>query len=345
MRTRILFSLFAVLTAASMPAATRIKLGTLAPVGTSYHKALMAMGESWRKDTGGAVELTIYAGGKLGGEAEMVGLMQMNSLQCAMLTAVGLKEIEPAVTGLQNIPMGFRSLAEVDYVGDNLRPMLEALMEEKGYVVLFWTDTGWVRFFSSRAVVHPDDLRHLKLFTWAGDPRQVTLMRSAGFDPVPIETADIVPGLQTGLIESVPMPPFFALATQIDLRARFMLELNWAPLVGACVIRREAWERLSPEHRKALLAAALIAGEETKASGRRESAEAVAAMQKRGLIVTPVTPEIEGEWRKTAESVYPRIRGALVPADVFDRALELLAEVRAKNASQQPAMEGSFASH
>src|SRR5262245_38570640 len=93
---------------------TRIKLGTLVPVGTSYEKSLKAMADSWRKDSGGAVEVTIFAGGKLGGEAEMVGLMKVNSLQAAMLTAVGLTEIEPAVAGLQNIPMGFRSFEEVD---------------------------------------------------------------------------------------------------------------------------------------------------------------------------------------------------------------------------------------
>ena len=98
-------SIFAVFGALAAP--VRVKLGTLAPVGTAYHKTLMAMAESWRKDSGGSVDLVVYAGGKLGGEAEMVGLMKANSLQAAMLTAVGLMEIEPAVGGLQNIPMGW----------------------------------------------------------------------------------------------------------------------------------------------------------------------------------------------------------------------------------------------
>src|SRR5690349_14442656 len=30
-------------------AAPKLKLGTLAPVGTSYHKSLMTMAETWRK--------------------------------------------------------------------------------------------------------------------------------------------------------------------------------------------------------------------------------------------------------------------------------------------------------
>src|SRR5512142_3052002 len=240
---------------APAPAAPRIKLGTLAPAGTSYHQSLMAMGEAWRKDSGGAVDLTIFAGGKLGGEAEMVGLMKMNSLQAALLTAVGLSEIEPAVTSLQFIPMVFRDFAEVDYVGDKLRAQLEARIAAKGFVVLFWTDAGWVRFFSNQRVVHPDDLRKLKLFTWAGDPVQVALYKSAGFNAVPLETVDIVPALQTKLIDAVPVPPFYAMVSQIDARAPYMLELNWAPLVGALVVRAETWNRIPAETRGALLAA------------------------------------------------------------------------------------------
>ena len=99
-------SLFIVTCAAfalTASAAPKLKLGTLAPVGTSYHKSLMAMAETWRKESGGAVDLNIYAGGKLGGEAEMVGLMKVNSLQAAMLTSVGLSEIETGEIGRAHV--------------------------------------------------------------------------------------------------------------------------------------------------------------------------------------------------------------------------------------------------
>jgi TRAP-type C4-dicarboxylate transport system substrate-binding protein len=310
-------------------AATRVKLGTLAPVGTSYYKTLMTMAESWRNDSAGAVDLVIYAGGKLGGESEMVGLMKANSLQGAMFTAVGLTEIEPAVGGLQNIPMGFRSLEEVDYVGEKLRPMLEKRLADKGFLVLFWSDAGWVRFFSNQPVRRPDDLKKLKLFSWSGYPEQVQVYKDAGFNAVPLETADIVPSLQTKLIDAVPAPPFFAMAGQMDTRAPFMLELNWAPLVGALVVRKETWERIPSAVRAKLSASAAIAGREIKAAGRKESEESVAAMEKRGLKVTKVTPEIVAEWRHAAEAVYPEVRKKLVPPDIFDQTMKLLQEYRA----------------
>src|SRR5260370_41467076 len=81
-----------------------LKLGTLAPAGTSYHKSLQTMGEQWRSATGGAVRLTIFPGATQGSEADMFGLMQTGNLAAGLSTAVGLAEIEPAATAPKRIP-------------------------------------------------------------------------------------------------------------------------------------------------------------------------------------------------------------------------------------------------
>ena len=71
----------------------RLKLGTLAPAGTSYHKSMQAMGEKWRKASDGAVQLVTFPGGTQGSEADMVGLMQTGNLNAGLLTTAGLAEI------------------------------------------------------------------------------------------------------------------------------------------------------------------------------------------------------------------------------------------------------------
>jgi len=317
--------------ATTTAAPIRVKLATLAPTGTTYHKSLLALRETWKKLSDGRVELVVYADGKLGGDADTVNLMAVNSVQASMLTALGLTEIERGVEGLQSIPMGFHSLDEVDYVGKKLQPLLQERLARKGFVVLFWSDAGWVRFFSKEPLTTPDELKKLKFFAWAGNPRLVAVYKSVGMNPVPLETADILPGLQTGLIEAAPAPPVFALASQLDLRAPYMLELNWVPLVGACVIRKETWEKIPGELHDALLKTAVATGEEIKANGRKENDESVKAMEKRGLKVTKVTPELEAQWRAAAEDTYPQIRGTVVPADMFDRALAAIKEYRARH--------------
>lgn len=309
--------------------ALRVNLGTLAPRGSVYHQSLQAMAEAWRKAPGGGVRLVVYPDGTQGSEADMVRLMRLGSLQGGLLTVVGLSDIEPAVSGLQNIPMLFRTLEEFEKVTERLRPVLEKRLAEKGFVVLFWVDAGWVRYFSKDPVLTPDDLKRMKVFVWAGSPDQVAIMRRAGYSPVPLETGDILPGLQTGMINAAPLPPIFALAAQVDLRAPHMLNLDWAPLVGACVVRKETWDKIPGAARDSIRSAATRAGREIRAGSRKENIEAVAAMQKRGLTVHEPGPNVVEQWRKEAEKLYPDIRGRLVPTEIFDQVQQQIREYRA----------------
>lgn len=316
-------------TAAAAATAVNIRAGTLVPHGTSYHRNLQLMGDKWRQLSGGTIRLTIFPGGTQGGDSDMVGLMQTGNLDAALLTAVGLSEIERGVTALQSMPMAFRSLAEVDYVGEHLRPQLEARLAAKGYVVVFWTDSGWVRFFTKKPVLHPDDLRKLKVFCWAGETQQFEMWRAARFQPVALDSTAIHQALMSGTISAVPMPPFFALAGTLDEHAKYMLELNWAPLVGAMVVRKASWERVPAELREKFLGVGREIGLRVKADGRAEGERAVAAMAARGLKVQSVDAATEAAWRTMMEPLDAQIRGPIVPADMFDEAHRLLNEFRA----------------
>jgi len=58
-------------------------------------------------------------------------------------------------------------------------------------------------------------------------------------------------------------------------------------------------------------------------------------MTKRGLQVQKLTPEVEAEWRRAAEQMYPLVRGKMVPAEFFDEVQRLLREYRAKGPEVQ----------
>ena len=315
--------------AAEAQDAVKIRLGTLAPRGTSWHRSLLEMGEKWRAAQGPGSAFIVYTDGSQGGEADMVRRMRVGQLNAALLSVVGLTEIDDSVAALQKMPMVFRSWDELDYLREKLRPGLEKRFLDKGFVVLFWGDAGWVRFFSKEPALRPADYRRMKVFAWAGDNPQVDIMKALGYQPVVLEISDILPGLQTGMINMVPSTPFYALVGQFYGHASYMLDMNWVPIVGAVVITRKAWEAMSPSAQQALRRAGDAAGVELRAISRRENEEAVEAMKKRGLKVQALTPEIEAEWRRMAENAYPLIRGQMVPAELFDEVQQLLREYRA----------------
>jgi len=307
----------------------KVRLGTLAPKGSSYTKHLQVMGEGWRQAPGGGALLTIYPDGTMGSEADMVRRMRLGQLQAAMVTTSGLSEIEPGVAGLQSMPKVFRTLEEVDFIEAKMEPLLEKRLEAKGFVVLFWSDAGFVRFFSKQPLLAPDNLRNTKLFVAANRPAELDIYRSVGCNPVPLEVADILPGLQTGLIDCVCMPPSIALAMQVDGIAPHMLDMNWVPLVGAAIITKKTWDSFPPETQVVLHKTALEAGKQIKADSRRENLESIEAMRKRGLKVHALTPEVDAEWDQMVAKTFPKVRGIAVPADIYDEVVSQLKTFRA----------------
>lgn len=318
MKTRLVALILGLLLALNVSAADKqLRIGTLAPKNSLYHQQLMELGEAWRKAQGGGKYL-VYPDGSQGGETDMVRRMRIGQLQGGLLSVVGLREIEPAIAALQNMPLMFRSWEEVDYVREKMRPAMEKRFLDKGFVVLAWGDAGWVRFFSKKPAFRPDDFKSMKFFAWGSEGEQQEIMKSLGYTPVPLETGDILPAIQTGMIDAVPSTPYFALATQIYNTASHMLDLNWAPIVGALVVTKKAWDDMSPETQLAVRDAGAKAGAQIRAQARKEVDEAVEAMKKRGLTVNKPNPEQMKEWNALAENLYPRIRGKLVPAETFD---------------------------
>ncbi|TAK47341.1 MAG: C4-dicarboxylate ABC transporter substrate-binding protein [Betaproteobacteria bacterium] len=305
-----------------------VKIATIAPKHSIYHRTLQEIGEAYRRASGPQARTIVYPDSIQGTEADTVRRMRVGQLDASMLTVVGLSEIDPSVAALQYLPMMFRSWEELDYVRERLRPELEARLAAKGFVALLWGEGGWVQFFAKEPFTHPEEFKRARIFAWSGDKLQASVMKSQGYTPVPIPLADILPALETGMIDAVPVAPLWAMIGQFDRIARHMVRVNWVPIVGATVIRKQTFDALRPEARAAMLAAAARATDVLRAQRAVQDEESIRAMQARGLKVLPLTPEAEQAWRALAERSWPQVRGTLVPAETFDQVRALVAEYR-----------------
>lgn len=308
-----------------------VKMATLAPKGSSWHLILQQMAEKWKTISGGRVTVTLYPGGVAGDDEDVVRKMQLGTLNAALLTSFGLGDIDRNVLALQ-IPMLYDSYQELDFVREKMSPEFEKIYEQKGFVVLNWTDAGWVNLFARKPVRTPDDLRALKLFTGAGDVQTIELWKSAGFEPVPLPATEISTALQTGLITALPSPPQAAVILQWYNEAKYMTDLNWAVLIGATVISKKAWDKIPAELHAPLLEAAREAGKQLRDEIRQRGPTDVEAMQKRGLTVVHLDAAAVQLWKQVAENAYPKMRDKYVPAQTFDEAKRLRDEFRKQSA-------------
>jgi TRAP-type transport system periplasmic protein len=316
---------------ASLSAQTTLKLATVVPQGSIWDKNLKQMADEWKDATGGRITVTVFSGGSQGDEPTVLRKMRLDALQAAAFTAVGLGSIDSAFN-VFDIPFFFDSYDELNYVTDKLTPVLRKRIEPKGFVLLNWGHGGWTQVFTKKPVTTVDELKHVKLWTSAGNDRMVQWFKANGFEPRAMAMTDILTGLTTGMIEGLPTTPLAASLFQWDKQTPYMLELGLAPIVGAGVISTKAWKAIPDADKPKLLAAAAGVEQRLRVAVPKLDADAVAEMTKRGLTVTKATGP---EWRTQLDSLAKTMRGESVPPDIFDLASKARDEFR-KQKSASP---------
>ena len=325
--TRIALAVLFAATSASAQT-VRIKLGTLAPQGSTWHQLLLSMAQDFARASDNKVELKIYAGGTQGNEGEMIRKISIGQLQAASITAIGLHEITPEPQA-EDVPFMIDSYEEYDYVHEKIRPRLEEALAKKNFQVLQWGEVGFVYLFSTEPYQTPADFGKGKVFTWNGDPGAEAAWKAAGFHPVVLSSTDLVPSLTSGMINIVGESPLYAYTTNLYSKANHMLNLHWGFLTGATVLRKDVWQRIPADVRPKLLQIAQEYGVKTRDDVRKQNDDAIQQMKKRGLDV--VEPKDLAAWHEAADKAAQVVRGKVVPVTVYDEVKKLREEYRAQH--------------
>jgi TRAP-type C4-dicarboxylate transport system substrate-binding protein len=312
---RLLLTGLMLLPSAAAHAQVTLKLATLAPSGSSWHELLKELAQRWEQASGGQVRIKVYAGGTQGSEGEMLRKLAIGQLQAVAVTNIGLHDVVAEPQAL-SVPLLFRDQAEMGCAMERVKAALDAAFLRQKLVVLQWSQIGAVSFFCTHPYRTPQELASAKLFAGEGDPAKVEAWRAAGFHPVVLSSTDLVPALQTGMVDCFGNVPLYVLTARLHEKARYQLDLPWGYMAAATVVRLDAWERVPAELRPRLLEIARELGARIDAEVQRLDADAVAALRQQGLQVLPVDAVA---WRPVLEKSWPALRGKAVPADFFDQ--------------------------
>ncbi|MCE2557386.1 MAG: TRAP transporter substrate-binding protein DctP [Acidobacteria bacterium] len=312
--------LVAVAAAPAGAAGFTIKMATLSPDGSPWDGFFESMGQDWEKGTDGRVSLTIYPGGVAGDEPDILRKMKIGQYHAAALSVSGLADISKDFTVFE-IPLFFRSEQEMFHVLGELTPGLRAKLDEKGFVLLGWGYVGQVHFFTNRRARTVEEMQRLKIFTWAGDEAMTDWWRQGGFKPVALAATDIVTGLQTGMIDALAVPPIYAMSVQFFKRAKYFADIPLIPMMGAIVVTKRAWNRVSEADRKVLVEGGRRAENRIFETIPTIEQATIKLMASQGLEVVPIVgTEVEEDWKRIANDFAEDMRGKTVPEAIFDRA-------------------------
>ena len=308
-------------------AKTVLKLGTLAPDGSSPLKVLKAFTKDVAKATNNEVVFKVYPQTK-GDELTILKYLKANKLQAAGFTGMGLGKILPEIRVMET-PLLFRNYAELDYVMEKMWPYFVEKFDEKGYKLLARAEAGFVNVYSNKPVRSPEDLRGIKLWAWEGDPVSKALAEAYGIVPTYLSLPDVLTALQTNRIDACYAPPFGALQLQWYTKVKYMMDVPLVDAIGAVVVTRKAFDKLAPEHQAILVAKSVKASKLMLRYVRKDNEKSLKKMIASGIEVVPVTAENRKLLEEGAAKAKAKLVGTLYSQALLDRVEGLVAEYRA----------------
>ena len=226
--------------------AATFKVATLSPDGSFWMKTMRAAGKEVAVATDDRVKFKWYPGGVMGDDKAVLRKMRVGQLQGAALPMGELLSFYPD-SQAYGIPFLFRSYEEVDYVRSQLDASLIEGFAEGGMQVLGIAEGGFGYFLATEPVRVPEDLRQQKVWVPQNDVVSARLAQSIGVTPIPLTLPDVLPGLQTGLINTVAVSPIGAIALQWHTRVDYVTDIPLMYFCGVMTLTGKSFNKLSAQ--------------------------------------------------------------------------------------------------
>ncbi len=307
-----------------------IKLATLAPEGSSWIETFNAINAEIIQKTDGQVRCKFYAGGVLGDEKDMLRKMHIGQIHAAGLTSAGLSAIFNEMDVFQ-IPFLFKSHEEVDYVLTQMDGFYRKGFDDNQYVLLGWSEGGFVHLMSTQPVATLADLRKLKVWTWEDAPMTRIIFDEANVSAIPLTVPDVLVGLQTGLVDVVYAPPSGAISLQWFTKIRYITDVNLIYLIGAVVIKKKVFNKITPAHQKIIIDVWQRHMSQLKQTIRSENQEAMQVMVKQGIKIIVPTENQVTEFKDVSAKAIQRLEGETFSQKVLDEVNAHIKTYRKKN--------------
>jgi TRAP-type transport system periplasmic protein len=315
-------------TAPVLDAKTTVKVSVVTPEGSAWVKVLEQMVAEVRAQTQGELDFIIYPGGVSGDEADVLRKMQANRIQAAGLSGVGLGIILPEIRVLES-PLLLSSNDEIDTVREQMFDTFATAFEKKGFVLLGFTEGGWVYLFSEKDISRTEQFQACKMWVWQGDRIAELFLNTSGVRTTPLHVADVNTGLETGMIDSFYAPPLAAVAFQWYVRIRYMLDLPIANATAALIMNKKSMEDLPTAHRKILQTVARKYCNQLVTLTRKDNLEALAVLRAQGIHLVNPTAQLAEAVENNARKTYSQSIPTLYPQALFDQVERIAMKTRA----------------
>ena len=260
--------------------------------------------------------------GETGPEEQTFASLRRDRVQIAGGSFAGVATLVPEIA-LLSVPFLFEDEDEVDFVMDRymLQPFRRLFAAQDLYL-LHWTEVGWVNLYGKRPMLRPEDARGQRVRASSSIASQA-FIREIGADTITMPFSDVVPSLQTGLIDAgVTSVTMYALSGISTEAPNYTLTRHSYDM-GVLLANQRWLEGLEPRAH-----AVVSLGFGGAAQTRRRARDAVSQLTRtlpgKGVRLFELEPEARARWREATwpahEKLVARIGGSA--RQIYDTLLE-----------------------
>ncbi len=267
--------------------------GTTFP-DTQGEKHWLAFADAAAQQSGGRIKPKMLIYGQLGSEEQILSGLRRGRVQFANVSAMSVSTSVPE-SALLYAPYLFAGEAEADFILDKyLTPIYRELLAEQGLHLVTWYEIGFLQVYGKEPLLVPADAKGRRFRVGAGMTARM-FAEAIEADVIPLGFADVVAGLQTGLIEAGENAVSLYARSGIAGEAPYLTLTDHSYGISMIVAQKKWWDALSQEDRS-VLGKAFPGIAVSRADVRAESAADLENAKSLGIEVHSPTAEERAQW-------------------------------------------------
>lgn len=293
-----------------------LRLSTAAPEKTVWGTQMSRFAADVLEASKGDVKIEVFYSSQLGSEQDVTQQVMRGRIDMTLASNAGLASQVPEV--MVTALYSFYNEAERNCVLDeHMTKPTRDLLSAKNLHFVGWFEAGSGGLGSKRKMTSVADVRNVKL-ALSANKFAIDYWKLFGAVPVATPAAEFASSIAAGLTDGTPMQPTFYVAAGISKVAPvYNKNVPLAVQPGLLVINKGTFDKLTPEQRSAITAAAA----KVPASKIRDEVKAFEGVMLKkhleagGQIFEP-TPEEMAEWKKPLDGFYDNLMKEMGPTAV-----------------------------
>jgi tripartite ATP-independent transporter DctP family solute receptor len=272
------------------------------PMGNGLAK----MGACTLEKSGGKMKIQPFWDGSLGSDLTATQSVRSGTLEMVLTSTAPLVGIVPAL-GVFDLPFLFNNEREADQVLDGKAgDWFTAKMPAAGVINLAWWENGFRHTTNSkRAITKLEDFDGVKMRVMQ-NPIFIDTFKTLGSNAVPMAFSEVYSALETKTVDGQENPYNNIENMKFYEVQKYLTLTKHAYSPTLVLFSKKIWDGLSAHEQATLRDCALVGRDEQRKVNREKSAQSVANLKAKGMLVNEISPAEMQRIRAKSQGIVER---------------------------------------